>query len=184
MDRQSAERLMLLVPQLATGTAIPGAVASAALTSRALWLAVDAYQRLVDRKTVASEAYIHLGQTYIRLAQPREALIAFRRADETAATPYEAYLARTLAGAALERVGRHADAMLAFLGALEAFPRAQSATLAVAPILFQSGQREQAADLLEAAVKLPVTIDPLQYYWVGDPEAPGRDLQQVRRALK
>jgi tetratricopeptide (TPR) repeat protein len=183
MDRQSAEKLLQLVPQLANATA-PGISPSAALTSRWLWVAVDAYERLVERESIASEAYLHLGQTYVRLAQPREALIAFRRADETAATPYEAYLARTLAGAALERAGRHEDATVAFLGALEAYPRAQSATLALAPLLFQSGQREQAAELLENAVRVPVTIDPLQYYWVGDPEAPRRALQQVRQALK
>jgi hypothetical protein len=184
MDRQSAEKLLMLVPELGGGGGMPGANLSAALTSRWLWQTVDAYQRLVEHEPVAADAYIHLGQTYVRLSQPAQALAAFRRAAGISKTPYEGYLALTLAGAVLERVGKHDEAMVAFLGALEAYPRAQGATLALAPLLFQSGQRDQAADLLEAAVKLPVTVDPLQYYWVGDPEAPWRHLQQVRQALK
>jgi tetratricopeptide (TPR) repeat protein len=126
----------------------------------------------------------HLGQTLVRLAQPGPALAAFKRADEIAKTPYDRYLALTLAGAVLERVGHHDDAMVAFLGALESYPRARSATLALAPLLFQSGQRDQAADLLEDAVRLPVVTDPLQFYWLGDPEAPGRALLQLRKAMK
>jgi tetratricopeptide (TPR) repeat protein len=190
MDRASADKLLLLVPELANNTAPfgfggrRGPERSAALMSRLLWQAVDAYERLVQRDDVGSEAYLHLGQTYVRLAQPGQALNAFTRAAKTAKTPYETYLALTLAGALLERVGKREDAIVTLLAALQAVPRAQSATLALAPLLFETGQRDRAADLLEDAVRLPVVTDPLQYYWQGDPEAPWRALRQLRQALK
>jgi hypothetical protein len=190
MDRASADKLILLVPELATDRSTVGfggrmgPEPNAALMSRRLWQAVDAYQRLVQREGVASEAYLHLGQTYVRLAQPGQALVLFQHAAETAKTPYEAYMAFTLGGALLERVGKHEDAMVALLAALQAVPRAQSATLAVAPLLFAAGQRDQAADLLQDAVRLPLVTDPLQYYWQGDPEAPGRAFRQLRQALQ
>ena len=188
MDAASAEKLIALVPQLASGFGGSGGRggggASAAVTSRRLWQAASAFERLVSKEGVTSEALIHAGQLYVRLARPGEALLLFQRADVAAATPYESYLARTLGGAVLERVGRRDDAIVSFLGALEVVPRAQSATLALAPLLFETGKREEAADLIEEAVRLPVVADPLQYYWQGDPDAVWRALVQLRKAFK
>jgi tetratricopeptide (TPR) repeat protein len=153
---------------------------NAAAESLALWALVDAFQA-VARDEVAAEAYIHLGQNYVRLAQPAPAAEAFARAEALAKTPYEMYLSRLFAGAIFERSGRHTDAIAAFRGALQAVPRAQSTSIALAPLLLALDAKAEVADILTQAMTLPRVEDPLQYYILGDPTAVPRAFARIRQ---
>jgi len=181
MDRASAEKLMAMAPEvMRQRSSEPNGV----VVSIGLWNVADAYRRLVENDPALAEAQLRLGQTYVRLARPAEAVAAFRQADLSAETTYVRYLARLLGGAVFERVGRRAEAILAFRAALTVVPRAQSASLALAPLLFQEGDREEAADLLEEAIKQPVVADPIQNYWNRDPERWWRQFNALRQALR
>jgi hypothetical protein len=78
------------------------------------------------------------------------------------------------------RMGRKAEAIGALRGALHAVPRASSASFALAPLLLQVDAREEAADVLEAAMRLPQVDDPLLAYYAGDPTAVSRALARLR----
>src|SRR5688500_15160950 len=166
MDRTSAEKLLRVVAEpesAALSSLLPRPDASAAFTSLALWDLVDAFLAVPAREHVAAEASLRLGQTYLRLARPDLALPALARGESLATTPYESYLARSFAGAALARSGRHTEAIAAFRRALHAVPRAQAASFAIVPLLLEADAREEAASILKAATTLPLVDDPLRH---------------------
>jgi tetratricopeptide (TPR) repeat protein len=187
MERTSAERFLRVVPEpesAALSSLLPRVDASAAFASLALWDVVDAFLAVPAREPVAAEASLRLGQTYLRLARPDLALPALARAESLATTPYESYLARLFAGAALAHSGRRADAIAAFHRALRAVPRAQAASFALAPLLLEADATEEAASILEAATTLPLVDDPLRHYYDGDPAAVSRALARLREEAR
>jgi tetratricopeptide (TPR) repeat protein len=188
MSHTSATKILDAVPDLIERTPafqpLGREVIHPAMLSWNLWKAVEAYQPLANRTDTGAEAGVHLAQTYVRLAQPSLALTAFRRAEELARTPYEKYLTRVLAGALLERVGQRAEALAAFRGALEVVPRAQAASFALAPFLFEADRRDDAARLLAEAVREPLVAEPLWHYFDGDPAAWPEAIAALRRGLR
>jgi tetratricopeptide (TPR) repeat protein len=185
MDKASAERLLRVAPEpeesLTLSVTGPGRP-SAAYTSLILWdiVDVDGFRGVPNREPIASEAAMRLGQNYARLARPDLALPELIRAEALATTPYERHLTRLFAGAVLTRMGRKAEAIDALRGALHAVPRASSASFAPAPLLLQVDAREEAAEVLEAAMRLPQVDDPLLAYYAGDPTAVSRALARLR----
>jgi tetratricopeptide (TPR) repeat protein len=117
------------------------------------------------------EGRMRLGYTFLRLAQTEGALVELQRAEKSATTPFVRYMARYFGGVAFERLRRRSDAVLAYRGALEAVPRAQSATIALSSILFQQGDRDEAADLALRALAPPLADDPIKYYKGGEAPA-------------
>jgi tetratricopeptide (TPR) repeat protein len=193
MDRASAERLARRIPAPRIDDVPIGGIGrligvgrqpTAVAISLALWEVVDAFQPLTDHEGIGGEASMRLGQAYARLARPEQALDVFARVVQRGGTRYEVYLAQLFRGAVLERLGRHADALDAFRGALRAVPRAQSASFALAPLLFQSGGRAEAAEVIEAAVRAPLVVDPLDWYFAGDPQAAVLELARLRQVLR
>ena len=191
MDRRSAERLLRVAPEPVT-TVVGQAVIpivwqqppSAAVTSLVLWDVIDRLQVVAARGPLAAEAWLRLGQNYPRLARPDLALPAFARAESLAATAYERYLARLFAGSVFVRSERRPEAITAFQGALDAVPRAQAASLALAPLLIETDAAEEAAEMVEAAMRQPLVNDPLSFYYEGDPTAISRALAQLREETR
>jgi tetratricopeptide (TPR) repeat protein len=191
MDRASAEKLarVLPAPKAASVGSLttllsPGLRPTAVATSLALWDVVDVFRPLSGTEGIASEASLRLGQAYARLARPEQALDAFSRVLQRGGTPYEIYLTHIFRGAVLERLGRRVDALDAFRGALLAVPRAQSASLALAPLLLKAGARPEAAAVMAAAVRAPLIADPLEYYFLGDPQSSALELARLRQTLR
>ena len=190
MDRSSAERLLSIVPEPepandATSTYLDGTRRdSAAYTSITLWNIVDPLRVAAAQEPVAAESFLRLGQNYVRLARLDLALEAFARAESLAATPYERYLTRLLRGAAFARAGRRAEALSSLRAALQVVPRAQSASLALAPLLLEEDAREDAARILEDSVRLPVVDDPIDSYYGGDPTAAARAVAKLRQEAR
>jgi hypothetical protein len=190
-DRASAERVYQSVPELNTvydpanrvfrdrpvSSSQPNGVA----ISLALWDIVDAFRALDAGTPFTAEAALRLGRTYSRLARPDLALSSLVVAEAQATSPYEQYLARLFAGALFEHAGRRTEAIGAFRSALQVVPQAQSASLALAPLLLERDEAAEAAAILAAAMKLPLAEDPLLYYFQGDPAGVARALAQLRR---
>jgi tetratricopeptide (TPR) repeat protein len=93
-----------------------------------------------------------LGLTYRRLARLELALLEWQEAERTTTTPFVQYLASFLAGQLLEQSGRADEAVLAYRRALGSVPRAQSASFALASLLFQGNMRDEALALVDAAL--------------------------------
>jgi Flp pilus assembly protein TadD len=74
-------------------------------------------------------------------------------------------------GQILRTRGRPEDAAKAYRDALTAWPRAQSARVALMTLVLSRGDRQQAAQLAEAAETEPASgneFDPWWTFWLGD----------------
>lgn len=114
--------------------------------------AQQVFTTLRDDPAVGAEASMRLGALQLRAGQITQALPLFDRADRGVADPYVQYLARFFRGQALERQRKAADAESAYRSALDAIPRAQSASFALAALLVQRGARAEAANLVDASL--------------------------------
>lgn len=110
------------------------------------------YAALADDPAVGGEATVRLGGLYLRLGRVPDALAAFDRAETLTRDTDLIYLARFFRGQALLRSRREADAIAAFRAALAARPGSQSASVALAPLLVQAGNRAEAQALLKAVL--------------------------------
>ena len=155
--------------------------------------AVKAYRALENDPDVGGEAMVRFGAMHIR---PRAyfitpstpvpiknnfgvALRAFERAEEITRDPYVVFLARFFRGQTLEREGRLPEVERAYRGAAAAVPHAQSATLALAAIVFRAGRRAEALQLVRDMLDAkPRPVDPWRTYMHADdrfwPELIGR----------
>jgi hypothetical protein len=141
--------------------------------------AVQAYRALEHDPDVGGEAMMRLGAMHLRgrsfLITPgtpprvprnqAEALRSLARAEELTRDPYVVFLARYFRGQALEREGRAGDAEQAYRGAVAAVPNAQSATIALAALVFRHGRRGEALTLVSDMLAAdPRPLDPWRAY--------------------
>ncbi len=77
------------------------------------------------------------------------------------------YLHALMRGHILRNLKREDEAAAAYGAALDAWPGAQSARVALMTLLVQQGKREAAADLA-GAVETADALDPWWFYWQGD----------------
>ena len=148
-----------------------------------LWRLADIWQRLLPLPEVAPEAHVRLGQTYRRLARPDLALAEFDAAERTSTDPYVLYLASFLRGQTLEGQGADDAAIDAFRQALRVIPRAQSASMALAVLLFHRGARDEASDVIARSVTEPLASDPFRHY-SGDPDRWPAQIAAFRRWIQ
>ena len=95
--------------------------------------------------------------------RPRHLDIGPRRVEDAGSVVI--YLARYFKGQALERKKRPAEAEKAYRGALRAVPAAQSASMALAALLFKNGQRTEASRLMDMMFAAsPRPADPWRGY--------------------
>jgi tetratricopeptide (TPR) repeat protein len=112
----------------------------------------------------------------VRAARFLYALGSFDRAlatlegGKTAPTDQELrYFAALVRGQVLRALGRSDEAVAALRSALETWPGAQSARVALMTLLLSRGDREGAGALAEAAQAAPADeFDPWWTYWLGD----------------
>ena len=143
--------------------------------------AVQAYRALENDPDVGGEALMRLGAMQMprgsgprlvmrgdavsRKPSPDEALTNLSRAEALTRDPYVVYLARYFTGRIFEQQRKSGDAEAAYRGAVAVVPHAQSATIALASLLFRDGRRSEAekliADMLAAE---PRPVDPWRTY--------------------
>lgn len=123
--------------------------------------AVMTYRALEHDPDVGGEALMRLGAMQVRLRRTGDALVNFERALAKTRDPYVAYLAWYFTGQALERDGEIEDAREAYERAVAVVPHAQSATLALAALVFRDGRRAEAQRLVRGMLAAePPPVDP------------------------
>jgi hypothetical protein len=110
--------------------------------------AVTAYEALEHDPDVGGEATMRLGALQLRQRNLSNAFESFDRAEEITRDPYVIFLARYFRGQAHERQRDVDDAEEAYRGAVAAVPHAQSATIALAALVFRDGRRAEAQQLI------------------------------------
>jgi len=127
------------------------------------------------------EATMRLGAMTLRSGDAAGALGLLTKAESLTRDPWVIYLARYFAGQAAERLDRRADALRLYRGALDAMPRAQSASVALASLLLRGGERTEASSVIQTMLADGVLApDP----WRGFADADDRFWPQLIAALR
>jgi tetratricopeptide (TPR) repeat protein len=127
--------------------------------------AMQAYGALYNDPVVGGEAMMRMGVMLLQMGRREDALKHFDRAESLTRDRYVIYLVKYFRGRIAESQRNGEEAEAAYRAAVAAWPRAQSATLSLASLLFQNGRRAEAqalaASMLEAN---PQPIDPMREY--------------------
>ncbi|HVL68758.1 MAG TPA: hypothetical protein VM364_15960 [Vicinamibacterales bacterium] len=146
--------------------------------------AVTVYRALEHHPDVGGEAMARLGAMQARQRKPAEALKSLERSEALTRDPYVIFLARYFRARVLEQQGRHRDAEAAYRGAAAALPHAQSATVALAALVFRDGRRSEAHELVRGMLAAePRPIDPWRAYVHADDRFWPRLIQRLRAEI-
>ena len=108
---------------------------------------------------------MRMGVMLVQMGRREDALKHFDRAESLTRDRYVIYLVKYFRGRIAESQRRNEDALEAYRAAVAAWPRAQSATLSLASLLFQNGRRAEAQSLAAAMLEAnPQPIDPWKEY--------------------
>ncbi len=131
-----------------------------------------------------SEARLRLARVELELGRPASALEVLAGLDGDLADADLRYLTRLFRGMALERLGRADEARDAYQSALTVTPNAQSASMALAALLFRQGQRDVAERLVTGVLTGDQPQDPWWIYWPADFRRAPALIAAVREAVK
>lgn len=139
--------------------------ASDAVRDAGMWRRVlSHYDALATDLAIRDESLLRAGGITLRLGDDADAVTRFDQVDVRSAQPDVIYLSRFLRAKALERLNRPSDAIASLHAALEAAPRAESASAALATLLFVRGDREGSAALIQSALGAQPADDPWRDY--------------------
>jgi hypothetical protein len=142
------------------------------------------YARLAGEPPIQAELHVRLGNTYLRLARPHLALPELEKAAAETADPFVVYLAHYFRGRAFEMLDRKSDAEDAYRRALDAMPRAQSASISLAALLFAGGQRNEAVVRTAESLRSVLAPDPWRMYQEGGGRNWSFLIESLRKALR
>ncbi|HEX5110592.1 MAG TPA: hypothetical protein VFV95_19205 [Vicinamibacterales bacterium] len=126
-------------------------------------------ERLAADPDVGPAALVELGYMKFVDKDFESARRLTARAVSDAKEPWTRYLAHFLGGVIAERQGRFQDALREYVAALEDVPHAQSATIALVPVLLRSNQAEAAFELVNRSLNdRPDGDDPWRLFAYGD----------------
>jgi hypothetical protein len=133
---------------------------------------------------VGAEAQMRLAYLYLHSRDYELAVKAGRAAAEASADPDVKYLAHYVAGQAWQGIGELAAAEAQYQAALEARPRAQSASLALAALLHARGEANTAYELTVASIEArPPAPDPWRQFMYGDYPRLPQWIAEIRKAI-
>lgn len=136
-------------------------------------------------ESTRAEANLRLGHVELALGHPDAALAALEQAEAATTDPSLVFLARLFRGQAFEKLTRPEEAARAYELALAIKPGAQSASMALAALRFQSGQRDVADGMISALLVRPdQPDDPWWLYWPADFRYAGSLVLGMRESLK
>jgi hypothetical protein len=143
------------------------------------------FAKLATNPAVAAEAEMRSGYLWFQLGNNPEALARLKVSDERSTDSYVTYLARFLAGRVLQKEKQPALAEQAYRSALDAMAGIQSASQALAALLFVDGRADEAyAVVAQSFERRPLPADPWRLIGYGDfHRFPGL-LDQLREAIK
>jgi hypothetical protein len=141
-------------------------------------------EALVSDERVGSEAHLRLGYLHWVRGDEREALAAMSAAAESAKDSDVRYIANFLAAQVAQASGDLAAAEARYRAALATRPYSQSATLALAALLYQRGEAREAYDIVAASrANLPRDDDPWRLFLYGDFLKLPRLVTELRRRV-
>lgn len=148
--------------------------------------ATQAYMALAKDPDVGGEAMMRFGAMHLRARRIPPALESLTRAGTLTRDPYVVFLAEYFKAKAFEAERLEGRAEAAYRGAVAAVPHAQSATIALAALIFPDGARAEAhglvRDLLQAN---PPPVDPWRAFAHADdrfwPQLIGRLRAEILR---
>jgi tetratricopeptide (TPR) repeat protein len=125
-------------------------------------------ERLAGDPDVGPAALVELG--YMKFVDKDfESARRLTAQASNAKEPWTRYLAHFLGGVIAERQGRYQDALRDYVAALEDVPHAQSATIALVPVLLRSNQADAAFELVSRSLNdRPDGDDPWRLFAYGD----------------
>ena len=131
--------------------------------------AIKAFEGMIRDEDIGAEASLRLGAARLRGGDENGALDLFAKVEKATRDPYLIYLARVFAGQAHEALRRLVEAESAYRGALKTVPKAQTASFALAALLFRTNRPGEAAQITENALSAqPQVIDPWREYGTAD----------------
>ena len=117
---------------------------------------------------VGEEAHLRLGILAFHLGRVDESAVYLQAAAGPAGDVFVRHLAHLTRGLMLDAAGQETQAESALRAAVEVSPNAQSGVMALAARLFRSGQREEAAVLMDRLATTTEASDPWREYSFGD----------------
>jgi hypothetical protein len=123
--------------------------------------AVTALEALVTDPRVGAEAQMRIAQLQLSMGNAAAALVAANRASSPSEAIEVSYVARLIAGRALELLNRASEAAAEYGAARDLIPDAESATIALASLQFVRDDRERAVETVAWVFGTrKVTVDP------------------------
>jgi len=143
------------------------------------------FAKIATIPAIAAEAEMRSGYLWFQLGNNREALAHLKIADERSTDPYVTYLARFLAGRVLQKEQQPVLAEQAYRSALDTMAGIQSASEALAALLFVDGRADEAYTVVGRSFeRRPLPADPWRLIGYGDfRRFPGL-LDQLRETIK
>jgi tetratricopeptide (TPR) repeat protein len=127
------------------------------------------FVRLSSEPPVAAEANLRAGLLQYRLSDPDGALNHVAQTVTLTNDAYLVYLSKLVEGVIRERQDRLEEAAAAYRAALDAVPRAQSATVMLTSTLMRLGRIAEASAISESFLAPgPPVIDPWRQYRLGE----------------
>jgi hypothetical protein len=146
--------------------------------------AIEVFSALLNVPAVRAEASVRMGYLQLTLNDPEAALRSFAAAYDSDDV-FVAYLARFLAGRALERLDRRDDAQVMYRIALTLVPHAQSASNALSANLFLAGKVDEAYAVAQDGLSEHAgPSDPWHEFGYGDRRFVPRLMSQLWEATK
>lgn len=143
------------------------------------------FESLRDDVDLRGEAVTRLGVMAASQGDHARALDLFKQVESLTRDPWVLYLARFSAGQIFTRRNKSADAERAYRRALETIPLAQSASVALATLLFRDGRRHEAGGLIDAMLAAdPPPTDPWRGYADADDRFWPRLIRQLRAEIR
>ena len=130
--------------------------------------AINAFDHMSKDEAIGAEASLRLGSLRLRMKRYDDALALFAHVETITRDPYLVYLAHYFRGQAFEAKHELVDAEREYRASIATVPRAESATLALAAILFTSDRRADATALVEASMAPDAPPDPWRGYGSAD----------------
>jgi VWFA-related protein len=113
----------------------------------------------------------------------QEALARTAFAEGLTGDDFLVYMSRFFRGRLHDRLDQRPEAEAAYRAALEVFPRAQSASMPLATLLFLRGEEAEARRLVDAVLASPGAEDPWRVYFLQDYRRLPLYIEQMRAAL-
>jgi tetratricopeptide (TPR) repeat protein len=123
---------------------------------------------LTSIEELRDEAHLRLGHAELRRGRPDTALSHLAQIRASTADPGTLYMAHFFRGQILASRSDLDGAAAAYESALTQWPTGQLATIALAAIKFQRGQRQQAIDLVRHSLSNEADDDPWRSFVYGD----------------